>query len=132
MKFRNQQLDAFGARALDIPILKEEAESKGFTVLVNPDVPVFGTSWVGINQDYGLAEGTHENLRTLFRDIRFRKAIAHAMDKDTIIQNVFNGLAVPQWSPVSFLSPFYAGRVHYGGPVTEEDAVSIFRQAYGE
>ena len=123
LKFRNGELDAFGPRALDLPILAEEADTKDFTVLVSPDVPVFGTSWIGINQDYGLAEGTNENLRTLFRDLRFRKAIAHAIDKETIIRNVFNDLAVPQWSPVSYLSPFYAGRDYYGGPVTEENAV---------
>ncbi|MFC2078379.1 ABC transporter substrate-binding protein [Candidatus Bipolaricaulota bacterium] len=123
LKFRNQELDAFGTRALDLPILNEEAELKDFTVLVKPDVPVFGTSWIGINQDYGLAEGTNENLRTLFRDLRFRKAVAHSVDKETIIRNVYSELAVPQWSPVSYLSPFYAGRSHYGGPVTEESAV---------
>ena len=123
LKFLNQELDAFGARALDLSILAEEAEAKGFTVLVKPDVPVFGTSWIGINQDYGLTEGTDENLRTLFRDLRFRKAIAYAIDKETIIRNVYNDLAVPQWSPVSYLSPFYAGRDVYGGPVTETAAV---------
>ena len=36
---------------------------------------------------------------------------------------MYTYLAVPQWSPVSYLSPFYAGRTHYGGPVTEENAV---------
>ena len=123
LKFRNGELDAFGPRALDLPILTEEAETKDFTVLVEPDVPVFGTSWIGINQDYGLAEETNENLRTLFRDLRFRKAVAHAIDKETIIRNVFSDLAVPQWSPVSYLSPFYAGREVYGGPVTEANAV---------
>ena len=123
LKFRNQELDAFSPRALDLPVITEEADTKNFTVLVKPDVPVFGTSWIGINQDYGLAEGTNENLRTLFRDLRFRKAVAHSVDKETIIRNVYNGLAVPQWSPVSYLSPFYAGRSFYAGPVTEEDAV---------
>jgi peptide/nickel transport system substrate-binding protein len=123
LKFRNGELDAFAPRALDLSILSEEADTKNFTVLVRPDVPVFGTSWIGLNQDYGLAEGENENLRTLFRDLRFRKAIAHAIDKETIIRNVYNDLAVPQWSPVSYLSPFYAGREVYGGPVTETNAV---------
>jgi peptide/nickel transport system substrate-binding protein len=123
LKFRNGELDAFSPRALDLSILSAEADVKDYTVLVKPDVPVFGTSWIGINQDYGLAEETNENLRTLFRDLRFRKAIAHAIDKETIIRNVFNDLAVPQWSPVSYLSPFYAGRNEYGGQVTEENAV---------
>jgi len=123
LKFLNHEIHLFTPRAEDIGILSEKADRGGFTVLVDPDVPVFGTSWIGINQDVGLSEDTDENLRTLFRDIRFRQAIAHAIDKDSIISNVYNDLAVPQWSPVSYMSPFYAGRTYYGGPVTEEDAV---------
>jgi peptide/nickel transport system substrate-binding protein len=123
LKFINHEIQAFAPRAEDLAILKEKEERTGFTVLVDPNVPVYGTSWIGINQDVGLAEGTDENLRALFRDLRFRKAIAHAVDKETIISNVYNDLAVPQWSPVSYLSPFYAGRTHYGGPVTEETAI---------
>jgi len=123
LKFINHEIDAFAPRPEDIGILIEKADRAGFTVLVDPDVPVYGTSWIGFNQDVGLSEGTNENLRSLLRDIRFRKAIAHAVDKESIIANVYNDLAVPQWSPVSYLSPFYAGRSHYGGPVTEENAV---------
>ncbi len=123
LKFLNREIHAFGPRAEDVGILVEKADRGGFSVLVDPNVPVYGTSWIGINQDVGLPEDTDENLRALFRDIRFRKAIAHAVDKESIISNVYNDLAVPQWSPVSYLSPFYAGRTHYGGPVTEEAAV---------
>jgi len=123
LKFLNREVHAFAPRPDDLGVLVERASGAGFTVLVDPDVPVFGTSWIAVNQDIGLAQGTHEKLRTLFRDLRFRKAIAHCVDKGTIISNVYGDLAVPQWSPVSYLSPFYAGRTHYGGPVTEEDAV---------
>ncbi len=123
LKFRNGELDALGIRATDVPILKREEAQKDFTVLVSPDMPNYGTSWIGINQDIGLAEGTHENLRTLFRTRDFRAALAHLVDKQAIIDTLYNGLAVPQWSPVSYMSPFYAGRDYYGGPVTEKDAV---------
>jgi len=123
LKFRNGELDALGIRATDVPILKREEAQKDFTVLVDPDVANYGTSWIGINQDIGLAEGTYENLRTLFRTRDFRAAMAHLVDKQAMIDTLFNGLAVPQWSPVSYLSPFYAGRDYYGGPVTETDAV---------
>jgi peptide/nickel transport system substrate-binding protein len=64
-----------------------------------------------------------DNLRELFRDLRFRQAVAHALDKETVINNVYNGLGVPIWSPVSVSSPFYAGRDTYGGPITENDSV---------
>jgi len=123
LKFRNGELDALGIRATDVPILKREEAVKDLTVLVDPDVANYGTSWIGINQDIGLAEGTYENLRTLFRARDFRAAMAHLVDKQAMIDTLFNGLAVPQWSPVSYLSPFYAGRDYYGGPVTETDAV---------
>jgi peptide/nickel transport system substrate-binding protein len=123
LKFRNGELDALGIRATDVPILKREEAVKDLTVLVDPDVANYGTTWVGINQDIGLAEGTYENMRSLFRTRDFRAAISHLVDKEAIIDTLFNGLAIPQWSPVSYLSPFYAGRESYGGPVTEKDAV---------
>ena len=123
LKFRNGELDATGIRPTDVPILKSEEAQKDFTVLVNPDLPNYGTSWIGINEDIGLAEGTHDNERALFRTRDFRAALAHLVDKQAIIDTLYNGLAVPQWSPVSYLSPFYAGRDYYGGPVTEKDAV---------
>lgn len=123
LKFRNGELDALGIRATDVPILKSEEAQKNFTVLINPDLPRYGTSWLGINQDIGLAEGTNDNERALFRTRDFRAALAYLVDKQAIIDSLFNGLAVPQWSPVSYLSPFYAGRDYYGGPVTEKDAV---------
>jgi len=123
LMFRNRELHAYSPRGTDLATLQEEIEALDITLMVDPDVPVFGTSWISINQDIGLEQGTHEAMRTMFRDLRFRKAIAHAIDKETIITNVYNGLAHPQWSPVGQPSPFYAGRDEYGGPVTENNAV---------
>ena len=122
LKFRNGETDVYGLRAVDIPILLGESASKGFTVKIT-DEPGYGTTWFLINQDVGLAEGTDAEKRELYRNVQFREAMAHCIDKDTIITNVFNGLAGPQWSPVSVPSPFYAGRDYYGGPITENNAV---------
>ncbi|MFW5798626.1 MAG: ABC transporter substrate-binding protein [Planctomycetota bacterium] len=45
-----------------------------------------------------------------FRDLRFRKAVAHAMDRDTIRQAVFKGFAYNQYGPVSQANTrYYAG-----------------------
>jgi peptide/nickel transport system substrate-binding protein len=76
-----------------------------------------------INQDVGLAEGVDNEKREVYRNVKFREAMAHCIDKETMIQNVLNGLGGPQWSPVSVPSPFYAGRDYYGGPITENNAV---------
>lgn len=124
LKFRNGETYAWGCRASDVPILKREEAVKDFTVKIGSGV--YGTLWFTVNQDYGLGEDdpAKDQLRELFRNIKFRQAISHAMDKQSIINNLYNGLATPQWSPVSTPSPFYAGREYYGGPVTEANAVT--------
>ncbi len=123
LQFRNGEIYAWGCRPSDVPILKREEATKGFKVIVGSGV--YGTLWISFNQDYGLGEGdaAKDQLRNLFRDVRFRQAVSYAMDKQSIIDNLYNGLAKPQWSPVSTPSPFYAGRDSYGGPITETDAV---------
>lgn len=117
LKFRNGEIDFLVIRARDVPLLKGEEAMRGFSVKVGG--PTFGTIWVSFNQDTG-----NENLRSLFRKIQFRKAIAHSLDKQAMIDSLYNGLAVTQWSPVSIPSPFYAGRDYYGGPITESSAVT--------
>ena len=122
LKFRNCEIDVYGLRPEDIPILLPEGPAKGFSVMI-ADSLGYGTRWFVINQDVGLPDGTDAEKRRLYRDVGFREALAHLIDKDSMIRNVFNGLAAPQWSPVSVPSPFYAGRNEYGGPITENDAV---------
>ncbi len=118
LKYQNGEIDCFAPRPQDIPILKPEEKTKNLTVLVNQNQPGFGTTWVVLNWDT-----QDPKYRELFRTLKFRQGLAHLFDKETMIRNLFNGLAVPQWSPVSYLSPFYAGREVYAGPVTEKNAV---------
>ncbi len=122
LKFRNGEVDVYALRAEDIPILLPEAPAKGFTVNVT-DQATYGTTWIMPNQDIGLPDGTNEEKRELYRNNEFRQALAHLLDKDTMVQNVLNGLGTSQWGPVSVPSPFYAGRDEYGGPITENNAV---------
>ncbi|MCK5213479.1 MAG: hypothetical protein KAQ74_06085, partial [Dehalococcoidia bacterium] len=124
LKFRNGEIDVYALRPEDIAILLPEGAQKGFQVLIT-EAPGYGTTWFLINQDIGLSEGTDAEKRDLYRNVSFREAMAHCIDKDTMIQNVFNGLAGAQWSPVSVPSPFYAGRDFYGGPITENNAIAF-------
>ena len=122
LKFRNGEIDVYDMLPANIPVLLPEGPSAGFSVMVT-DVPRYGTSWIMVNQDIGLADGTDVEKRELYRNVEFREALAHLLDKDTMIHNVLNGLGMPLWSPVSVPSPFYAGRDYYGGQITESDAV---------
>jgi peptide/nickel transport system substrate-binding protein len=109
LKFRNGEIDAISPRPEDLPILLPEGPVRGYTVLIGEE-PFFGNEFLTFHQDVADA-----NLRRLFRDLRFRRAVAHATDKDTMIETIFMGLAVKSWSPVSIPSPFYAPEmaIHY-------------------
>jgi len=122
LKFRNGEVDVYALRPEDIPILLPEGPAKRFQVMVT-DLAGYGTTWICPNQDIGLGDGTDAEKRELYRNVEFREAIAHLLDKDTMVQNVLNGLGTAQWTGVSLPSPFYAGRDYYGGPTTESDAV---------
>jgi len=100
LKFQTGELDTYGPRPEDWPIIQEQKEEKGWVTV--QDGPTFGTNFVTFNQDV-----EDPTLREIFRDVRFRRAIAYAVDKQTIIDNIYHGLAIPQWSPVSVPSPFY-------------------------
>ncbi len=103
LKFRNGELDVYAPRPEDLATLIAEADQKGFEVRIDETKPLFGTTWIAFNQDC-----PNENLKKYFRMVEFRQAMAYLVDKQTIIDNVYLGLGVPQWSPVSMLSPFYA------------------------
>jgi len=106
LKFRNGELDVYAPRPEDLATLIAEAEQKGFEVRIDETKPLFGTTWIVFNQDC-----PNEKLKEYFRMVEFRRAMAHLVDKQSIIDNVYLGLGVPQWSPVSMLSPFYAPEV---------------------
>jgi len=117
LKFRSGELDTRGIRSEDWPVFIEafdaanDCQQSGIRVVcANPDVdyqmmragPDFGTLFYTLNQD-----SQNLALRAVFRDIKYRQAMAHAVDKQSIINNVYNGLALEQWSPVSMPSPYY-------------------------
>jgi peptide/nickel transport system substrate-binding protein len=101
LKFRNGEIDVLPPRPEDIPVLMGEAVEKGFTVEIT-DEPTYGTMFLVFNQD-----APDPVLRAVFRDLRFRQAMAHAMDKEAIIDVLYHGMAIPQWGPISVPSPFY-------------------------
>jgi ABC-type transport system substrate-binding protein len=112
-KFRNGetdilQLDASN-RPQDWPLILEDADARGWEAITGG--PIFGTLWAMFNQD-AEKRGDPGNLdrkmiQAVFRELDFRKAVAHSVDRQSLIANIYNGLGKPQWSPISVPSPFF-------------------------
>ena len=68
--------------------------------------PAFGTTFLAFNVNPGTDPDTGEpRLDPVkagwFANTRFRQAVAHSIDKDTLIRDVRHGLGYPQWSSIS-------------------------------
>jgi len=100
-KFLNGGIDALSISAKNYPTLKKREPKENFRVYRAG--PGFGTSHnFGFNQDV-----KDEDLKKLFRNVKFRRAVAYAFDEGTVVENVFNDLAQPQWGPISAANTLY-------------------------
>jgi peptide/nickel transport system substrate-binding protein len=104
LKFMEGGIDAYTMRGMDYPLLKPLEKAKGFQVYdLGPDT---GSSFITFNQNAGVGPKTGKPFveaykQAWFKDIRFRRAVAHAIDKERIIAIVKNGLGYPQHSAES-------------------------------
>ncbi|OOC42127.1 ABC transporter substrate-binding protein [Thermosipho sp. 1074] len=100
LAFENGEIDVYGPRGTEFAELKEK--EKELNIVVTTAGPAFGTLFITFNWN------TPDPIkRKWFRNEYFRKAVAYAIDKESIIDTLYNGLAIPQWSPVSMSSPYY-------------------------
>lgn len=119
LKFRDQELDVIGLRGMDYPLIKPLEKEENFTVY---DVgPAFGTSFITFNQNRGKNPKTGKPFvdpkkLAWFTNREFRRAIAHAVDREKIIEIVMNGLGYPQYSSMSPSAGFF-----YNPDVTQYD-----------
>ena len=104
LKFQAGETDVLAVQGEHYPILKPQEAAKEFTL--HRRGPNFGTTFVAFNMNRGKDARSDApfvdpvRLRWFGEDA-FRKAVAHAVDKDTIIDNVMNGLGYPQWAAIS-------------------------------
>ncbi|NQT20686.1 MAG: ABC transporter substrate-binding protein [Planctomycetes bacterium] len=64
-----------------------------------------------------------------FRNVQFRKAVSHAIDRKSMVNVLMNGLGVPQWSPVGPGSPFFHNPNVPKHPFNPEKAAKILADA---
>lgn len=109
LQFRSGGLSSIGVSPAYFSLLKQEEERGNFTIY--EDGPQMGTTFITFN----LNRGENPNGEPLvdpikskwFNNLDFRKAVAHAIDRQTMINSIYRGLGEPQNSPISIQSPYY-------------------------
>ncbi len=113
-KFRAGDSDTHGVTGEEFAELDLLQESENYTLYRRG--PAFGTTFLALNMNPGVNAETGQPYLTpekldWFSTKEFRQAIAHSIDKDTVIRDVLHGLGYPQWASISpatgdFHNPF--------------------------
>jgi peptide/nickel transport system substrate-binding protein len=104
MKFKRGEIDYLPAKDEDFAALKK-GELKG-TYTVYRLGSATGSNFLFFNQntlrDAKTGRPYVDSIKQAwFRNEEFRKGVAYALDKQSMINGVMNGLGYPQWSPMS-------------------------------
>lgn len=122
VQFRSGGLDIVSVQPDYYSLLKQEEKRRGYFTIYNGG-PASGTNYISFNLNQGTRNGTplvSPTKSRWFNTLEFRQAVAHAIDRDRMINNTFRGLGKPQNSPISVQSPYYLSP-EAGLPVYEYD-----------
>ncbi len=103
-RFLAGESDSHGVLGEELAMLEPLQAEGNFTIYRRG--PAFGTTFVGFNMNPGTNADTGERyvapeMLKWFRTTGFRRAVAHSIDKDRIIDEVQHGQGYPQWASVS-------------------------------
>jgi peptide/nickel transport system substrate-binding protein len=108
LQFRSGSLDTIGVSPEYFSLLKREEDRGNFKIYNGG--PAYGTSFISFNLNTGSRDGKPlvEPLKSRwFNNVKFRQAVAYAIDRQRMINNLYRGLGQPQNSPISVQSPMY-------------------------
>ncbi|HEY9909196.1 MAG TPA: ABC transporter substrate-binding protein [Thermosynechococcaceae cyanobacterium] len=109
LKFRSGDLDIIEPiRPEDYSLLKQEAKRGKFTMYVGGPRPI--TTFMAFNQSQGKRNGRSlvDPIKSRwFNSLAFRQAVAFAIDREKMNNNIFRGLGELVYSTVIPQSPYY-------------------------
>jgi peptide/nickel transport system substrate-binding protein len=109
LQFRSGGLDLIGVSPDEFALMKREEERGNFTI--HEGGPAMGTTFMSFNLNKASRNGeplVDPVKSKWFNSLNFRQAVAYAIDRQTMINNIYQGLGEPQTSPLPVQSPFYA------------------------
>lgn len=109
IKFQAQETDSLAMRPDDYDLLRKKKKN------LNIDIHNLGPSPSTTFIMFNMSTATNRKNQTIisaakskwFNNQYFRQAMAHAIDKEGIIESVYKGRALPQHSHLSQQSPYY-------------------------
>ena len=108
LQFRSGGLDLLQISPATFRLLKHEDKRGKFTIYNGG--PDSGTSFISFNLNKGRRNGRSlvDPVKSRwFNTLEFRQAVAYGIDRQAMINNIYQGLGEPQDSPISVQSPYY-------------------------
>ncbi len=117
LQFKRGEIDYLIAKGEDFPGLKKDEATSNYSVYRLG--PAAGSNFLVFNVDADSDPKTkHQYVNKIklswFNNVKFRQAVAYALDKDNMIRIVMNGLGYPQWTPMAPSEGYF-----FNGKVTE-------------
>jgi peptide/nickel transport system substrate-binding protein len=109
LQFRSGGLDTIGIGPDEFALMKREEDRGNFTI--HEGGPALSTLFITFNLNKGVRDGQPlvDPIKSKwFNSVAFRQAVSYAIDRQTMINNIYQGLGEPQTSPLPVQSPFYA------------------------
>lgn len=130
IKFLAKEIDVVGARGRQYELLKPLEKAQRFRIVnAGPDVE---TPFLMFNLNRGKDKKGRPFVDPMkqnwLNETRFRQAVAHAIDKRTIVANAYNFIAVPQAAEFGARHPFYDARLQ-GAPYDLAKAKALLEEA---
>jgi peptide/nickel transport system substrate-binding protein len=129
LQFRSGSLDTFSVTPDYFSLLKKEEERANFTIYNGG--PAYGSQFIAFNLNTGKKNGKpliDPKKSRWFNEVKFRQAVAYALDRPRMINNIYRGLGTPQNSLNSIQSPFYDRQIK-GYEYNPEKAKQLLKEA---
>ncbi len=108
LQFRSGSLDSIAVSPDYFSLLKREEKRGDFTIYNGG--PAYGLTFMAFNLNRGYRDGkplVEPKKSKWFNNVNFRRAVAYAINRDRMINNIYRGLGEKQNSPISMQSPYY-------------------------
>jgi peptide/nickel transport system substrate-binding protein len=109
LQFRSGGLDTVTISPENFSLLKREEKRGNFTVYNGG--PRLTTTFISFNLNKGRRKSGQPVVNPVksrwFNTLAFRQAVAYAIDRQAMLNNIFRGIGVLQNSPIETQSPYY-------------------------